>query len=379
MPDKVVAQQIAEWDKLTHAVLYTPSYEVAYAQISPIENLYDDVINLGKAREEHLLLKDTLKKEGVKVYELSDLVKQNPLFKSYLVDKIKGLHKKSKYILHERWAAALPSILEGCDPETLWLMAILRPEFLRVSGEKDVRTRSSTLDVRPLGNLFYMRDQQFVTDKGLVMGNLKMPARAGETEITKLGFASLGINPAYSMKNSMEGGDFLPAGKFAFVGSGYRNTQDSINELLKSGALGYEQVVIVNQPPNQETMHLDTYFNILGHDLVAGDSKILKTSDCTVFTKSDSGYTKKATYKFFEFLEASGFKVLEVDLSKERFSTNFIALKDRKILMPANDYLEGPAKRYEKAGVEVILIHANDLLAGYGGVHCMTAALRRER
>lgn len=379
MPNKVVAQQFAEWDRLTHAVLYTPSHEVLYAQLSPVENLYDDVINLEKAREEHFLLKNVLKKEGVNVYELSDLVKENPRFKEYIVEKIKELHKKSKYTLHEKWFNALSSIVEGCNPETLWLMAILKPEILRVSNEKDVRTRSSTLEVHPLGNLFYMRDQQFVTDKGLVMGRLRMPARAGETDITKLGFESIGIKPVYSMKNTMEGGDFLPAGKTAFIGNGYRNTEESINELLSSGAMGYDTVAVINQPIDQETMHLDTYFNLLGHDLAAGDDKILRASDCTVFKKSASGYKKSASYKFFDFLKAQGFKVLGVDLAKERFSTNFIALKDKKILMPANDYLEGPTKRYEKAGVEVIRIKANDLLAGYGGVHCMTAALRREK
>lgn len=376
--EKIVAQQIAEWDKLTHAVLYTPSSEVAYAQISPIENLYDDIIRLEKAREEHLLLKETLKTEGVKVYELSELVKSNARFREYILEKLETLYKKSKYKSDIKWSKDLSAVIKGYPLDTLWMMAVLRPEFLKISEDADLRARSSILHVHPLGNLFYMRDQQFVTDKGLVMGSLKMPAREGETELTELGFSSLGIKPVHMMKNSLEGGDFIPADDIAFLGRGYRNTPQSVEELLNSGSLGYNNVAVVTQPADQETMHLDTYFNIISSKMVVGDGKILRSSECTVYTKSKKGYAKTNSFRFFDFLKSRGFEVLEVDLKKERFSTNFLALKDNKILMPTNKNLGGAAKRYEKAGVEVLPIEVNELLAGYGGVHCMTGAIRRE-
>ncbi len=378
MAEKVIAQQVAEWARLTHAVLYTPSSEVAYAQISPIENLYDDVIKLSKAQEEHLLLKDTLRKEGVKVYELSDLVKENTGFRNYIQDKIESLYKKSRYAADPKWSKNIRTVISGYPLDTLWMMAVLRPEFLSITEEKDFRARSALLHVHPFGNLFYMRDQQFVTDKGLVLGSLKMPARMGETELTEMGFSTLGIKPVHIMKNPMEGGDFLPAGNIAFLGHGYRNTQESVSELLESGALGYETIAVVTQPANQETMHLDTYFNILGPNLVVGDRKILRTAECTVYVNGGKSYRKTTSTKFFDFLKANGFDVLEVDLEKERFSTNFLALKENKILMPTNDKLGVAAKRYEAAGVEVLSIEVNELLAGYGGVHCMTGALRRE-
>ncbi len=379
MVRSVKASQIAEWHTLKEAVVYTPSVEVAYAQLSPIENLYDDVIKLEVARKEHMIFKETLKSEGVKVYELMDLVNINPAFKNYVKKRIERLYETSNYIADLKWLNSLNYIINNYSPETLWLMAILRPELINVSKEEDMRARSSLLHIHPLGNLFYMRDQQFVTDKGLVMGNLRMPARAGETEITELGFASLGIKPVYKMNSPLEGGDFLPAGNVAFLGRGYRNTNDSVNELLNSGALGYDTIAVVKQPANQETMHLDTYFNILGPTLVVGDRDILKNSDCTLYKKENSGYTKVETLKFYAFLKKKGFEVLELDLKKERFGTNFLTLNERKILMPVNYKLRGTVKLYEKAGVEVVPIKVNELLAGYGGVHCMTCALRREK
>ena len=51
-------------------------------------------INVGK--EEEITVKDTLRKEGVKVYELSDLVKENTGFRNYIQDKIESLYKKSR-------------------------------------------------------------------------------------------------------------------------------------------------------------------------------------------------------------------------------------------------------------------------------------------
>ncbi len=375
---KFKAQQIAEWDTLTNVVLSSPSTEVAYAQLAPVENLYDDFIDLNSAEEQHQKLLDALKSEGIKAFSLKELLEKSDSFRDYIYTKIKEVYEHSHYPYGKRVSSALRKVVKRYPMHTLWSLAMIQPRKLEISMPSDRRKARSFISVHSLGNLFYMRDQQIVTDKGLVMGNMKMPARAGESELTELGFESLGIKPIYRMKNTIEGGDFIPAGDRAFLGMGYRNSSASINELLKSGSLGYNEIVVVKQPSTQETMHLDTYFNIADEHIIAGDGKILRKSICTVFKKNEQGsYSVEKKLSFMNYLKSIGMNIAEVDLKKERFSTNFLTLKRSRILMPDNDHLHGVIRRYESLGIDVIPISVNDLLSGYGGVHCMTAVVNR--
>ncbi len=375
---KVDAKQVAEWQTLKLAVVHRPSIEIAYGQLAPIENLYDDVIDLRNAQEEHDIFSNRLIKEGVKIYEIFDLIKDSPLLKEYVYKKLNELYAFSKYSLSPKWKTNLRSIVDSYPPDALLKLSMLRPRRINVSASIDKRKRESSIDVHVLANLIYMRDQQFVTDRGLVLGALKMPARQGETELTEIGLSSLGLTPIYRMNNPFEGGDFLPAGEIAFIGRGYRNTEESVKELLISGALGYKRVVVVRQPEQQETMHLDTYFNIINNNLVAIDSERADSSKCTLFELKNEKYIKTKSFGFGELLKQLGMQTIKLNLKKERFGTNFLTLKNNKILMPSGGNLNAVIKRYENAGVEVVPIDVKSLLAGYGGIHCMTAVLRRD-
>jgi arginine deiminase len=61
---------------------------------------------------------------------------------------------------------------------------------------------------------------------------------------------------------------------------------------------------------------------------------------------------------------------------KETFCTNFVALSPGKVVMPAGNP-ETKAKM-EMAGVEVIETEMDEIIKGWGSIHCMTAFLRRD-
>lgn len=61
---------------------------------------------------------------------------------------------------------------------------------------------------------------------------------------------------------------------------------------------------------------------------------------------------------------------------KETFCTNFVALQPGKVVMPAGNP-ETKAKM-EMAGIEVIETEMDEIIKGWGSIHCMTAFLRRD-
>lgn len=68
----------------------------------------------------------------------------------------------------------------------------------------------------------------------------------------------------------MEGGDYVPATKIAFIGIGARSSFSTLDFLLENDLFGVERVaaVIDNVDKNIERMHLDTVFNIVDEERV---------------------------------------------------------------------------------------------------------------
>ena len=55
---------------------------------------------------------------------------------------------------------------------------------------------------------------------------------------------------------------------------------------------------------------------------------------------------------------------------------NFVALEPGKVLMPQGG--ERLRARYEEAGITFVEAEVGELIKGGGGLHCMTAFLRRD-
>lgn len=365
--------QSSEWGKLRDVMVYTPGIEVAYAQLAPIQSLYKGFIKLEKAVEQHEELKRTLG-EYAHVWDLKEVILKNEnILKEYLKDKV------SKFYSSEIEKKA-KEIIESYSPEHLWTLIVLRPEdIVHPYDESDIRKKGMNVLIHPLGNLYFMRDQQFITDKGMVIGNCNMPARKPETEVVELGWKSIGIQPIYKMENPFEGGDFIPLGDTVFIGRGYRNTWRSINEILEKDLFTAEEVSIFVQPSAQNTMHLDTYFNLIAPTLGVGCEDVLKTVEVCVYQKDDDHYIFKSREQALNYLKRKGIEIISITRDEqERCGTNFLTIEENKIIFPNNSGLERVKKTLEKHGTDVILVNTSELQKGYGGIHCMTAVIRRD-
>ena len=190
------AHAIAEWHPLRRVVVRPPGLEAFFGLLEPYTSLYERVFSLSKARREHEELVDTLRSGfGVQVQLLDQLLLQaagrHPEVGEELLDRVARSIQFSGpgSSRAQREFKETARLLDG---DQLISDLILEPpiRFLRVREEAagPGRSRRTRRWKVPLTNLFFLRDQQAVTDRGIVLGRLAKPQRRRrDREIT--GFA----------------------------------------------------------------------------------------------------------------------------------------------------------------------------------------------
>jgi arginine deiminase len=404
--------------------------EAFFGLLEPYTSLYERVFSLSKARREHDELVETLRSGfGVQVLNLDHMILQaagrHPETARELVDRVVETVRfsgtGSARARREFRDTAL--LLDG---EQLLQTLILSPSlrFVRGRGARSVES-FTTLRV-PLTNLFFLRDQQAVTDRGIVLGRLAKPQRRRETEITGFAWRATGDPPVSEVRHgTFEGGDYLPAGEFALIGTGDRTSPEGVKEFLQSG-VGVPEVGVVHQPRHpllpapdpMVNMHLDTYLNFPGDGIAVGYREMLATARVDVYLRDSGAYHRSHETRLLPYLEkAHGFRVIGIStLEQLCYATNFLTIRDRTIIVPdvarnaervlahLKQVAEHHPARYHRlylravrefghlrsegaffpntpeardAGLQSVQVALENLTGAYGGAHCLTATLER--
>ena len=414
----------AEWEPLKDVMMHRPSIEIEYAMLAPKPFLFERVFSFRDAIREHESLEKILKDNGVNVLLLeNELIKKadsSNEFRKKLEEKVLSL--VNFYGTKEEVQKAKEELIlniEKIDSKTLVDYLILEPS---INLKNDLQNNSEYPTVYsniPLANLYFMRDQQAVADNGLIVGNMKRQQRSKEPEITEFTFRHvLNYHNPFKVTGSgyFEGGDFMPAGEFALIGIGNRTNMDGALQAMSSGKLEFDEVgVVENQIYDfmgndyMVNMHLDTYFN-LPADGIAVTSKILaKKSKLHLYGRVSKGeYEFSEAMTLEEYLKAKGFNIIDLNPAEQlSYASNFLTVKDSRIIAVntptvlrrlINEKIFDPKtlqivqEEFRKAGeegifphrkvlidfgIEVIEAELSELTGGYGGAHCMTAALNR--
>ena len=426
----------AEWHRLTDVLIHRPGIEMFMGLLEPYSFLYERAFSMDGAVFEHLELEHALDGAGVKVHRLKrtaiSIAKENPM----LLENVRKYAAKT--VTFDGPAAEVRNArrdfaknLQSLDPETLFNIVLLRPTLnLRQGRGTRVIFPHVTLNV-PLANLYFMRDQQALTDRGLVMSRMSKPQRQLEPFMTGTILELMGANVVYQVQppGTFEGGDFIPAGEFAMIGLGDRTNRSAVNQIM-SKSLGFNEVAVVHQathpliPGEQRdpmiNMHLDTYLNIAGNGVAIGCEPLLKRAKTEVYTKTSSGKYERngGTRNVHEYLASKGFKIVPITtLEQLCYASNFLCVKDHhilavevekvaeRVLKNLESQAKAKPKRYSKLyehskqeyrelrengqffphkrelyelGIEATPIMLDEITGGYGGAHCMTCALNRE-
>ncbi len=395
----------SEIGPLKRVLLHRPGRELENLMPEYIERLlFDDIPYLKIAQEEHDAFCDLLRKNGVEVVYLTDLVAESltdpevkdQFLREYITEAgIRG-EKRTAMMLDYFKAMSTKNMVEK-------MMEGVRKAEIRGYGKKNL---TDYLDdyypfvLDPIPNLYFTRDPFATIGSGVSIHRMYSVTRGRETLFGKYVFQH---NPHY--KNTpvyyerhghatVEGGDILVlSDKVVAIGISQRTQPWAIELLAKKlldGDTGFEKVLAIDIPKNRAFMHLDTVFTMVDYDKFTMHPNI--SSDLRVFVLEQGHGGHLSITEEHESLEellkehlhldrvtlikCGGGSVIDAAREQWNDGSNTFCIAPGKVVAYSRNYVTN--RVMEDAGIEVLTIPSSELSRGRGGPRCMTMPLVRE-
>ncbi len=266
----------SEVGKLHKVLLHRPGLEMNRLTPSNKDDLlFDDVLWLEKAQEEHKGFVKTLEDRGIEVVLLDNLLTETveiPEARQYLADQL----------FNDKIYGSLAEVLRGVVDDmtarefaTLMIAGMTKRELVEKIGDTtSVYLQTLELDdmiLSPLPNHLFTRDTSCWVYDGVAVNSMQKPARRRETinlsAIYKWhpSFANddfnLWTDGLGGPECAVEGGDVLIIGRgVVLVGMSERTTAVGVERLAKrlfaNGSA--KEIIALDMPKGRAVMHLDT-------------------------------------------------------------------------------------------------------------------------